>query len=81
MHPRSDLAKNQLDAIDWMVETPRGAIWKDIGLGKTVTALTALDILHQRFEIANTLVVAPFQVGIVQVMGAHLFGHFIVSVK
>lgn len=55
----ADLAVNQLAGIDHLVENPRAALWKDIGLGKTVTALTAIDIQRQRFDIHRTLVVAP----------------------
>ena len=40
-----DLHKYQLKMIDWMLANKRCALWAGVGLGKTVTALTAVERL------------------------------------
>lgn len=50
-------------AIDFILSHPVAAAILDMGLGKTVITLTAIDILmHDRFEIRKVLVVAPLRV-------------------
>lgn len=51
----------QRDIIDFILGTPRCAIWAGMGLGKTVSALTALDILELT-EPGPALVLAPLRV-------------------
>lgn len=47
--------------IDHMLDTPRGAAWAGMGMGKTVSTLTALDILELT-EPGPALVLAPLRV-------------------
>lgn len=50
-------------AIDYIKTHPVAAILLSCGLGKTVTALTAIDdMLHDSFEIRKALIVAPIRV-------------------
>ena len=51
----------QHEIIDFIVENPRCAIWAGMGLGKTVSTLTALDILELT-EPGPALVIAPLRV-------------------
>ena len=52
----------QTDAIRWVLEHPRCALFLDMGLGKTVSTLTAICQLMDEGELATTLVVAPKKV-------------------
>lgn len=47
--------------IDHMLDTPRCGVWAGMGMGKSVSALTALDIL-ELVEPGPALVVAPLRV-------------------
>ena len=47
--------------IDHVLSTPRCAVWAGMGMGKTVSALTALDILELTVP-GPTLVLAPLRV-------------------
>lgn len=50
-------------AIDKILDTPRAGLFLDMGLGKTVITLTAIDMLmNDRFEIERVLVIAPLRV-------------------
>ena len=50
-------------AIDKILDTPRVGLFLDMGLGKTVITLTAIDMLmNDRFEIERVLVIAPLRV-------------------
>lgn len=49
-------------AIDHILDTPRCALWAGMGLGKTVSTLTALDSLYLTCESKPTLVLAPLRV-------------------
>jgi hypothetical protein len=44
---------------DHLLNVPRGGLWADMGLGKTVCALTALDALFLAGESLPALVIAP----------------------
>lgn len=53
----------QHQIIDAIVETPRCAIWADMGMGKTVSTLTALDVLSLTDDdVFPALVLAPLRV-------------------
>lgn len=55
--------KYQQIAIDKIYETPKCGLFLDMGLGKTVITLTALeDMMYNRFEISRVLVIAPLRV-------------------
>lgn len=49
-------------AVDHMLDRPRCALWAGMGLGKTVSTLTALDSLFLAGESAPALVLAPLRV-------------------
>lgn len=50
-------------AIRFVEEHARAVLLLDMGLGKTVTTLTAIDsLLHDTFDVASVLVVAPLRV-------------------
>jgi len=51
--------KYQQYAIDFLLKHEQAGLFLDMGLGKTVITLTALDILKKRGEINKVLVVAP----------------------
>ena len=53
----------QKAAIDFIESHPVAAVLLDMGLGKTVITLTALDsLIHDSYEIRKVLVVAPLRV-------------------
>lgn len=54
--------KYQEYAIQRIIETPYIALLLDMGLGKTVSTLTAIDQLLKDFEIIKPLVIAPLRV-------------------
>lgn len=55
--------KYQEYAIQRIIDTPYIALLLDMGLGKTVTTLTAIDLLlHDYFEVERVLVIAPLRV-------------------
>lgn len=50
-------------AITRILDTPRVGLFLDMGLGKTVSALTAVDrLINDRFEVQRVLVIAPLRV-------------------
>jgi len=50
-------------AIEKILDTPRAGLFLDMGLGKTVITLTAIEeLMHDRFEIERVLVIAPLRV-------------------
>ncbi len=50
-------------AIQRIVEQPAVGLFLDMGMGKTVCALTAAaELLHDRFEVSRVLVIAPLRV-------------------
>ena len=53
----------QKRAIDFIESHPAAGLFLDMGLGKTVITLTAInDLMYDRFEIQKVLVVAPLRV-------------------
>lgn len=55
--------KYQEMAINKIYETERAGLFLDMGLGKTVISLTAIDnLINDRFEISKVLVIAPLRV-------------------
>lgn len=53
--------ENQL-IIDWLLDRPVAAIWAGMGLGKTVSTLTAIDYLLLSGDVTGVLLVAPMRV-------------------
>lgn len=53
----------QQTGIDAILEKPGVALWMEMGLGKTVVTLTAIDqLIYDRLEIDKVLIVAPKKV-------------------
>ena len=52
----------QQEALDWLYDHPRTALWMPMGGGKTVTTLTALDVLDLVEGVYPVLVLAPKRV-------------------
>lgn len=61
---RSDLHGYQRHAVDFIKDTPNCALWLDMGLGKTVSTLTALADLLEAKEIKRALIIAPLRVAL-----------------
>lgn len=59
---RNDLHPYQLSAIQHIVTHPRCALFLEMGLGKTVSTLTAVEFLLSDLDISKVLVVAPKRV-------------------
>lgn len=53
----------QEHAIQHILDKPAAGLFLDMGMGKTVSTLTAVaDLLHDSFEVAKVLVIAPLRV-------------------
>ena len=52
----------QRKAAQFIIDTPKCALWLDMGLGKTITTATAIADLFNSFEIARVLIIAPLRV-------------------
>lgn len=59
---RFDLFPYQQRGVDFIKEHHRCALWMEMGLGKTVSALTAFDELHYAGLAKHALVTAPLRV-------------------
>lgn len=62
MLSRADLYPYQNRAVDFIKAHPFCALWVDVGLGKSCTALTAFDDLRSEFESRRVLIVGPLRV-------------------
>lgn len=62
MRTRSDLHAYQRRAVQFALDTPYCALWLGLGLGKTVSTLTALADLIDGMEVERVLVIAPLRV-------------------
>ena len=52
----------QHKAIDYIIDKQSCALFLSMGLGKTISALTAVDILISNFDVKRVLVIAPLRV-------------------
>jgi len=52
----------QQTAVDFVLEKPKCGLFMSMGLGKTLTTLTAIQQLRDQFEIHRVLVIAPLRV-------------------
>jgi len=59
---RSDLRTYQKEIAAFIRHNPKCAVFADMGLGKTVSVLTALDDLFSSNELKKALIVAPLRV-------------------
>ncbi len=62
MLERDQLHAYQIRSAEFIKDNPSCALWVDMGLGKTVSTLTALVDLFDRFEIGKVLIIAPLRV-------------------
>ena len=59
---RENLHPYQQRAVEFIKDNPKAALWIDMGLGKTVSTLTALIDLIDQKVIKKTLIIAPLRV-------------------
>jgi len=59
---RANLHEYQNKAVAFVKDKPKAALWIDMGLGKTVSTLTALKDLIEDGAVKRTLVIAPLRV-------------------
>ena len=62
MRTSSDLNPYQWTGVRFLAQTPFGAYWLDMGLGKTVTALTAIVVLKELGLVRRVIIFAPLRV-------------------
>ncbi len=62
MLSRSDLHEYQVRGVEFIKQRKRCALWLDMGLGKSVTTLTAVSDLLDSFQVRRALVIAPLRV-------------------
>lgn len=62
MLARSDLHQYQTRGVGHIVQHPGSMLWLDMGLGKTITSLTAIVDLMVFSDVKKVLVVAPLRV-------------------
>lgn len=62
MLTRSNLHHYQDLIVEFIESHPRCALWVDLGLGKTVSTLTAIADLMDAMDLSRTLVIAPLRV-------------------
>ena len=58
----SDLHQYQRRAVQFILDCPFCALWVDLGLGKTITTLTAVEELINGVEVGKVLIIAPLRV-------------------
>lgn len=59
---RNQLHNYQHKMTSFIYNTPKCALWMGLGLGKTITTLTAITDLIDSFTITKTLIIAPLRV-------------------
>lgn len=64
MLSRSDLHAYQQHAVDWIKDNPNCALYLDMGLGKTVSTLTAIADLLASKEAKRVLIIGPLRVAL-----------------
>ena len=62
MPSREQLHKYQDRMINFIYTTPKCALWAGLGLGKTITTLTAIVDLIDSMAVSKVLIVAPLRV-------------------
>src|SRR5690554_1466081 len=62
MRSLTDLHDYQRRAVEFALDTPYCALWLSLGLGKTVSTLTALAELIDGMEVHKALIIAPLRV-------------------
>ena len=63
MLKRQQMHEYQTGVVSFIIKTPFCGVFLDLGLGKTVTTLTAInDLMYDYLEINSVLVIAPKRV-------------------
>ena len=62
MPSRNDLHKYQERMVNFIYNTPKCALWAGLGLGKTITTLTAIVDLIDSMAVSKVLIIAPLRV-------------------
>lgn len=62
MLTRENLHQYQNEAVTRMLTIPKCAMWMDLGLGKSISTLTALTDLLDSFTVTKVLIIAPLRV-------------------
>ena len=62
MLKRSDLHEYQNKAVDFIKKNKAAALWIDMGLGKTISTLTAVSDLIASKKVKKVLIIAPLRV-------------------
>ncbi len=53
----------QKQAIDWIIKNPKAGLLLDMGLGKTICTLSAIEeLIYDQMEIQKVLIIAPIRV-------------------
>lgn len=61
--PKSLLHPYQHKGVTHILNVSKSALFLDMGLGKTITTLTAIeDLMHNSFDVSKTLITAPLRV-------------------
>lgn len=61
--PKGDMHDYQNRGVDHIIKIPKSALFLEMGLGKTVTTLTAIEeLMHNYFDVGKTLIIAPLRV-------------------
>lgn len=58
----SQIETYQYEMIDFILGKPKCALWVDMGLGKTIATLTAIQQLINQLEVRRVLIIAPLRV-------------------
>lgn len=64
MLKRSDLHAYQREAVQFIKDKPSSALWLDMGLGKTISTLTAISDLLDDGKATRVLIIAPLRVAL-----------------
>lgn len=64
MLSRNDLHPYQREAVEFIKDKPSSALWLDMGLGKTVSTLTAISDLLDEGKASRVLIIAPLRVAL-----------------
>jgi len=60
---KSNLHNYQERSVNHILTVPKAALFLDMGLGKTVTTLTAIDdLMYDSFDVSKVLIIAPLRV-------------------
>ena len=58
-----NLHEYQKRGVDHIINIPKSALFLEMGLGKTITTLTAIDeLMYNRFHVNKVLIIAPLRV-------------------